>query len=424
MPGQIPFTAERQRIAVIGAGGAGLTASYLLGMRHEVTLFEKADRPGGHAHSVRVADGPDEGLQLDIAFLIFNERNYPTFCRLLAALGELAIAECDHSLNCYFDNENIQIVQRTVGGRVQLPEDRALFPLFRDIWEFGQQAKSDLQNETLDNISMGEYLRAFPETTTKYYLLPLAAGSWSTLSDCVLEMPARTFLRYLDNHGSLDFRDMVRWKSFHSGSQSYVQALLRKFPGKLRLSAEIEVVIRHTESPTVVLAGGERLEFDAVVFATHADQTLKLLADPSDDERRFLGPWAYQKNHVTLHTDPSVMKSDRRTWCAWNFRQASLDAQPYFTYYLNAVQRLEQATREYFVTLNCPHVIPDSEILYQGVYSHPLLTFESIATQSELPLLNGVRNTYFCGSYFGYGFHEDAVKSAVAVARAFGIDLE
>jgi predicted NAD/FAD-binding protein len=253
----------------------------------------------------------------------------------------------------------------------------------------------------------------------------MAAAIWSTPSLRAADFPAEAFLRFFKNHGLLSFRNRPQWMTVGGGSYSYVKAFQKTFNGELRLNADVEKILRQADGVRLQFADGHSETFDRVVIATHADQALRLIGDPSNAEQRLLSPWEYQLNHTVLHTDESLLPAQRSAWSSWNFTRASSvsDASPvYVSYYMNLLQGFS-ADRHYCVTLNRQQGFRPGTVIAEFAYHHPQYSFASLATQTELPTLNGVNNSWFCGSYFGYGFHEDAVRSAVAVGNDFGVDL-
>jgi len=253
----------------------------------------------------------------------------------------------------------------------------------------------------------------------------MAAAIWSTPTLRAADFPAAAFLRFFNNHGLLSFRNRPQWKTVVGGSFSYVKAFRKSFAGEIRLNAGVEKVFREGGGVQLQFADGHSENFDRVVIATHADQALRLLGDPSSEEQKLLGPWEYQLNRTVLHTDASLLPPQRNAWAAWNFTRetSSSDQQPvYVSYYMNLLQGFS-ATQHYCVTLNRQQEFRPETVIAEFDYHHPQYSFASLATQSKLPKLNGQNNSWFCGSYFGYGFHEDAVRSAVAVGQDFGIEL-
>ncbi|MBN1140460.1 MAG: FAD-dependent oxidoreductase [Deltaproteobacteria bacterium] len=429
MTEQIKGVEGRQNIAVIGGGVAGIVAAYLLGRKHDVTLFDRNDYLGGHTHTIEIEDGPDAGLAVDTGFIVLNDATYPLFQRFLRRLGvDTRVSEMSFGFQCLKTgltyagtNFNGLFIQRR-----NLVNPRFLGFLL-EIGRFSKQARKDLEAGEIPPCTLAEYLEkgGFSSFMVDNYLVPMAAAIWSTPTRKTTEFPAEPFLRFFRNHGLLSFRNRPQWRTVVGGSHAYVKAFTRDFTGTLQLSAPITGVSRAPEKVQLDLASGETLAFDLVIIATHADEALRLLKDPSEDEQRLLSPWRYQINRTVLHTDGSLLPKQKAARAAWNFtREADPSGErPVFvTYYMNRLQGFS-ARQDYCVTLNRKQPFRPETVIAEMNYHHPLYTFESMETQAHLPLLNGRRRTFFCGSYFGFGFHEDAVRSAVAVGESFGIEL-
>lgn len=415
-------------IAVVGAGVAGVVSAHVLSRKHRVTLFEKGEEIGGHTHTVVIPSGPDAGTPVDTGFIVHNDRTYPLFRRFLGQLG-VGIQESDMSFS-YHDESAGFFYSGPGPGAVFAQRRNLLSPPFLrmlvDIWRFGRDAQRELDRASIPAVTLDEWLEkgGYSRWTVDRYVTPMAAAIWSTRPSEVGAYPAESFLRFFGNHGLLSLRDVPRWATVAGGSASYLRAFLRAFPGRVR-TAEPVASIRRDERGVEVRTSQGSERFDAVVVAAHADEALSLLGDPSDDERRLLGAWRYQANRTVLHRDPSVLPPSRRAWASWNScrERGASDASPVsLSYSMNRLQRLKTA-EEWVVTLNRQTPIPADRVVATMDYAHPTYTFASVATQAELPRLSGQRRTWFCGSYFGYGFHEDAVRSAVQVGRAFGLEL-
>ena len=418
-------TNAKKTVAVIGGGVAGIVAAHLLQNSHEVTIFEKENYLGGHTHTVSVPDGPDGpdgGTPVDTGFIVFNEATYPLFIKFLEEL-EVPSREAQMSFGFHCERTGLTYAGTDLAGlfaqRSNLFSARYYRFLF-EIVRFCRQGQADLKDGqelgTLD-----DYVRrhGFSSFMVENYLLPMAAAIWSTPAGRVGQFPALFFLRFFNNHGLLSLVDRPRWRTVSGGSCSYVRAFLRRFRGEVRLDAPIEEIRRGTEGVSVKVAGEEPRIFDDVFIAAHADQALRLLGDPSPEEERLLGAWRYEENTTVLHTDVSVLPPAPTAWACWNFRrEVEENARVYVTYAMNLLQGLA-ASKQYLVTLNRPTPHDESEVLASLVYHHPVYTRESMETQSFLSSLNGHRNTYFCGSYFGFGFHEDAVRSSHEAVRQF-----
>ena len=416
------------RVAVIGAGVAGLTAAHLLSRRHPVTLFERNGYAGGHTNTIVIPDGPDAGTAVDTGFIVMNHRNYPLFSRLIEQLG-VRLQDSDMSFSYHCERTGFHYGGNGLDGlfaqRRHLVSAR-FWHMLSDIARFNRRAHDDLVSGRLAGLTLGEYVVSLelPHDFTERYLFAMAAAIWSSPAGEIEHFPAESFVRFFENHGLLAVTGQPTWRTVTGGSRTYVEALLARFPGRVMLSSGVKGVRREPDAVRVLTTGGAET-FDAVVIATHADEAFGLLADPSEEERAVLGVWEYSLNHTVLHTDTRVLPPRRRAWCSWNhLRERAADgAEPVsLTYWMNRLQRL--GTREqYCVTLNRRGSLDERRVLREMTYTHPRFTLASLASQEALPGLNGSRRTWYCGSYFGYGFHEDAVRSAVEVGRAFGETL-
>lgn len=416
-----------RRVAVVGGGVAGLVAAHELSKAGwDVTLLEKERRVGGHTHTVEVADGPDAGTPVDTGFIVCNDRTYPGFHRFLAELG-VPWRWADMSFGCWDEDSGLQYAGTTLSGvfaqRRNLVSP-AFWRLLAGIGRFGRLASAELGGAAMER----ETLRAFLERhgvgaeVRDLYLVPMGAAIWSASAEEMLDFPMAAFARFFHNHGLLTFADRPRWQTVRGGSRSYVRAFLARFPGTVR-KGEPVAALRRPEGGGVELRteNGGWEPYDRAVVACHADEALALLSDPSDDERRLLGAWRYSRNDTWLHTDESFMPPNRRAWASWNYhRHAGEDGgrAVSVTYDMNRLQGL-RCRKTYLVTLN-PRREPAAErVLARIEYRHPTYDFPALRSQAELPGLNGKRSTWFCGSYFRHGFHEDAVQSALAAAAGF-----
>lgn len=416
-------------IAVVGAGVAGLTASHILQRRYRITLFERNDYAGGHTHTVVVPDGPDRGTPVDTGFIVMNHRNYPLLTRLLDQLG-VALRDSEMSFSYWDEASGLQYCGDGLGGlfaqRRNLVRPEFL-RIIRDIFRFFREAERDMAGGLLLDQTLGDYLARgrYSDMFVRHHLVPMAAAIWSTPDDRMMDFPAESFIQFFRNHGLLTVNDRPQWRTVAGGSHTYVQRILAGFSGEVRLSAPVIAIRRDDNRVTLETSSGPAGEFDGVVIAAHADEALRFLADPSDEEKRLLGAWIYQPNDTVLHTDACVMPPLKRIWSSWNYtrEQGGDPSGPAaVSYFMNRLQGLT-TSEPLFVSLNRRSPIPPQRVIMKTVYHHPTYSRAALAAQRELPSLNGKRHTWFCGSYFGYGFHEDAVRSAVEVARGFGLDL-
>ncbi len=417
------------KIAVVGGGVAGIVSAYLLQLKHRVTLLERNDYLGGHTNTIEIKDGPDKGLAVDTGFIVLNDVTYPLFRKFLSRLGvQTRNSEMSFGFQC--KQTGLVYAGNNLNGLFAQRQNLVSPSFFRFLFEIGRfnkQACNDLDAGTIPPITLGEYLERgrFSSFMVDNYLLPMAAAIWSTPTFRAAGFPAEAFLHFFKNHGLLSFRNRPQWMTVVGGSYSYVKAFQKLFNGKIKLNAHIDKVFRQAGGVRLQFADGHSETFDRVVIATHADQALRLLGDPSNEEQRLLSPWEYQINHTVLHTDTALLPELRSAWSAWNFTRESFTsgARPvYVSYYMNLLQGFS-ADRHYCVTLNRQQDFRPGTVIAEFPYHHPQYSFASLGTQTELPNLNGVNNTWFCGSYFGYGFHEDAVRSAVAVGKDFGAEL-
>jgi predicted NAD/FAD-binding protein len=420
---------SRLRIAVVGAGIAGITAAYLLGKKHDVTLIERNAYTGGHTHTIVVREESGADVPVDTGFIVCNPKTYPRFYRLLGEWG-VPLRDSDMSFGYFCDRSKLGYIGPSL--REFLGQYRNFFkPAFLGMIveqrRFNRRAAVDLDSGILDDLPLGSYLARIGATPyfQTHYLLPIAAAVWSSPDGGMLDFPAASFVRFLSNHGLLTPNRQPIWQTVVGGSHEYVRAFRLRFKGELLENSPVRNVVRNTQGVMIHFQQGDSRSFDRVVMAAHADESLALLGDATDDERRLLSAWSYHQNPTVLHTDASVLPSDRRLWASWNYRRreaaSALSPAP-ITYYMNRLQGL-RCQRDYFVTLNAGDAIDPAAVIYSVNYTHPAYTARSFAAQRELKQRNGSRHTFFCGSYMGYGFHEDAVASAAAIAEQWGVTL-
>jgi predicted NAD/FAD-binding protein len=419
----------KKKILVVGAGISGITAAYVLSQRHQVTLLERNDYVGGHTNTRIVRDPLNPELAVDTGFIVCNPQNYPNFYQFLRQL-KVNLQPSDMSFGFSCERSGLQYMGPSVKEFLQAPGNLFSIKFVGMILEqrrFNQRVLRDMEAGRLDNIPLSEYLRqiGISDFFVENYLTPLIGSIWSAPDARTLDFPALTFATFFKNHGMLELSKRPQWQTVVGGSHSYIKAFRERFSGILRSASEVRAISRQNESVVVHRDGAEPERFDAVVIATHADEALKLLADPSDSERTALSAWSYSTNRTVLHTDASVLAPNRRLWAAWNYRRtltSRAESPVAITYYMNKLQNLV-AQRDYFVTLNCTDSIDPQKVLYEVAYTHPIYTPDSPESQRRLRALNGEQNTYFCGAYMRYGFHEDGVMSALDVAAKFGLSL-
>jgi len=400
------------RIAVVGSGISGLGAAHLLGRTHDVTVFERDVRAGGHTHTIA-----HDGLALDTGFLVHNTRNYPLLVRLLAELG-VRTQESDMSFSVCCESCGLEY-----SGRRPFAQRRnATSPRFGALlWEIGRwlrTARRSLDERDYEQHSLGAYLdeHGYSRRFRRHFLVPLTSALWSTAPGRALEFPAAYAIRFFDNHGMLGVR-RFSWRTIGGGADTYVRALSDRLGPALRLGLGARSIRRDPGGVELTSDDGERHRFDEIVVATHADQALALLEDPSEEERRVLGAFGYTRNDAVLHTDQRLLPRASSARAAWNYRIGD-DGRPTVTYSLNRLQSLAGET-EYCVTLN--DAVDDEHVIRRLVYEHPLYTLESLRAQRELPSLSGQRHTWYAGAHHGNGFHEDGLASGVRAAAGLGV---
>lgn len=409
------------RIAVVGGGVAGLGAAWSLSRGHDVTLFEAADRLGGHAHTVDVRTD-DRVLPVDTGFLVYNERTYPHLTRLFGHLG-IHTQESDMSFSFSLEGG----LEYAGSGAGFFAQGRNLFRgrhwrLARSVARFRQLGPRMLTEA--DNMPLGSILDrfGFSREFQDDYLLPMAAAIWSARIRDIRLFPARSFLEFFTNHGLISLTDRPQWRTVKGGSRQYVDALAVSLGNRVRLNRRVLAVHRHLDG--VSLRTVDRVEdFDQVVFASHSDQTLAILGETATPlERKLLGAIRYEPNRAVLHRDPALMPRRRRVWSSWNYltgEDGREDRLASVTYWLNRLQSLPTQT-PLFISLNPIRRPEPGLIIDEFEYSHPQFDAEARTAQKRIPALQGANRTWLAGAYLGYGFHEDGLQSGLNVAAALG----
>lgn len=419
------MNSEKQRVAVIGGGIAGIVAAWRLSKRFDVSIFEAGSYLGGHTNTVIIPDGPDIGTPIDTGFIVLNNKTYPQFTNFLNELN-VDIRDTDMSFSVYCSGSDLQYCSRD--ANVLFAQRRNVFnPRFLrmllDIRRFWNVASAALKSGTLGSQSLAEFLRNnnFGKALKEDFLYPLAAAVWSSSDQNLDNFPAQTFLTFFKNHGWLSYVNQPRWQTVLGGSFQYIRRFQTLFNGTINLDSAVLQIRQNMQhgGQEILLKNGRRDIFDLVVIATHADQVLPLLKDASQEEIRVFASWSYSKNYTVLHSDASFMPPLRRAWGAWNYRkepQSTGSQSVSVTYYMNQLQGLTSA-KNYFVTLN-PRIEPHRDTVIKEVnYTHPIFSSDSVKSQSDLQIWNGSNGRWYCGSYCGYGFHEDAVRAAEQIVN-------
>ena len=415
------------KIAVVGTGIAGNTVAHHLSKKHDVTVFEAASRIGGHTNTVTV-EHAGRDYAVDTGFIVYNERTYPHFIRLLDKLG-VEWQDSDMSFSVQDARSGLEYNGTSLNA-LFAQRRNLLRPSFhrmiRDILRFNREASTLLAPGAAEP-TLQEFLdeRAYSKAFVDHYIIPMGAAIWSAKPAIMRHMPARFFARFFHNHGMLSVNDRPVWRVIKGGSKQYVDRLVRDHLDRIRTRAPVQSVQRMQEHVTVRVAGAEPEHFDHVFLACHSDQALAMLADPSEQETSVLGAMTYQKNEAVLHTDASIMPRRRRAWAAWNYHLLE-DSQERVavTYNMNILQGLD-APVQFCVSLNNTAAINPERIIQSFDYEHPVFTAQAVAAQQRHADINGERvngfkgRTWYCGAYWRYGFHEDGVVSALTALENF-----
>ena len=411
------------KIAIIGSGISGLTSAYLLNRNHDITVFEANDYIGGHTHTHNIKI-KDKEYAVDTGFIVYNERTYPNFIKLLDTLGverqlsTMGFSVKSASEDYEYAGESLNSLFAKRSNIFRLGFLRMLY----EMYHFGK--KSDSTGLGLDaSITLGTYLRRenYSNEFINYFIIPMGAAIWSTPANKVLDMPAYFFIKFFYNHGMLEIINRPKWWVIKDGSSAYIKKIIKGFESKINLSSPIRTVSRLDNGIEIETANSKKpLMFDAVVFATHSDQALGMLKDPTEKEKDILSSIPYQKNEVLLHTDSSVLPKRKLAWASWNYQLDSNPESPVvLTYNMNILQSLD-CDETFCVTLNDHQSVDKSKVLKKITYHHPLFTVKGIEAQKRKLEISGVNNTYYCGAYWHNGFHEDGVASAIEVCKHFG----
>ncbi|MBO6514721.1 MAG: FAD-dependent oxidoreductase [Phycisphaerales bacterium] len=415
---------DQQRVAIIGAGISGLVTAYLLIQRHDITLFESRTRIGGHTNTIQVPT--DQGtLPVDTGFIVYNEHNYPLFTELLSQL-KVQTQPSDMSFSVQCERTGLEYNGSSLNqlfARRRNLVSPAHWKMIKDILRFNKHA--ELLHDRGRSTTVQDYVQehGFSEAFLTNYLIPIGASLWSCPSGTFRNFPIRFVIDFLRNHGMLQGKGRPEWRVVKGGSSSYIDPLTEPFADRIVTGSKIERVDRHGDRVEIHFEGSESRAFDHVVFACHSDQALSLIQEPTPTEHEILSAFPYQSNRTILHTDTRVLPKRKRAWGSWNYhiRRDNPDAVA-ITYLMNKLQSIESET-QYCVTLNEHDRIHPDKIIKDLTYHHPIFTQERDQAQSRHHELIGPNRTSFCGAYWGYGFHEDGVRSGVRVAEHFGCTL-
>ena len=411
-----------KRIAVIGAGISGLSAAYYLSRRHEVHVFERENRLGGHTHTVMV-EAESGTVPVDTGFIVHNDLTYPNFCRLMAELG-VETQPSDMSFAVTEPGGTFEYSSRGLSGFFAQKSNcfsRKHYTLLREIMRFNREAPKVLNDPNTEGMALGEFLRAggYSPVFVDRYLIPMAGAVWSMAPEVMPMFPARTLVRFMQNHGMLGINTHPGWKVICGGSHSYIAPLTAPFRNRIIKDAIITSIGRSDLGVTLQFRDGSARQFDEVVFACHGYQILPLLAQPTDTERKVLSSFTTSRNETCLHTDSTLLPKRAAARASWNYLLGD-SGKVTVTYHMNRLQSLRTAA-DYCVTLNANGAVDPGRVLSSMVYAHPLFTHAAIRAQERWPEISGKNRTHYCGAYWFYGFHEDGVRSGMRVAEAFGV---
>jgi uncharacterized protein len=412
-----------KRIAIIGTGIAGLGCAHFLHRKFDLTLYEKNDYAGGHTNTISIAE-ENRSVPIDTGFMVYNEVTYPNLTRLFRELG-VAVKPTKMSFSVQHLPTRLEFcgtsLNHIFAQRKNLLRPR-FWKMILQINRFNSEAIETLKSFRFEKMTLGDYVREknYGDDFLNFYLVPMSSAVWSTPPELMPQFPAVALLRFFHNHGFLGLHTQHPWLTIVNGAKSYVEKITAPFREKLKLKNGAARVCRKNNSVQVTDISGQTEIFDKVIFASHADETLKMLADADELERKLLGEFKYQPNSALLHTDSSVMPKTKKSWASWNYRiDSGADGKisPSTIYWMNSLQNVS-GRQNYFVSINGENSVNPNSILKRIQYEHPVFNLGAIRAQKELPAMNKRQtNVYFCGSYFKYGFHEDAFTSALELCR-------
>jgi len=401
------------KIAIVGTGVSGLVAAHSLHGRHEITVFEAAGRVGGHVNTIPVADGPRTHF-VDTGFIVYNDRNYPRFERLLAQIG--VATQPSHMSFSVSDGTGDFEYSGTPAGIFARPAhliDPGYLKMLREWFRFNREAQQLIGLDG-SSPSLGHWLdeQGYSQDFIDKLIVPQASAVWSADPGQMWSFPASFMAEFFDNHGMYSLRNRPQWRTVAGGSHRYVEAITAPWRDRIRTGAAVRQITRVTDGVEIQADGCETETFDEVVIATHSDQALALVAEPTDAERKVLGAIAYKPNEAVLHTDVSLLPRRRRAWASWNFHLSEQPAgSSTVTYWMNNLQRID-SSQELLVTLNRSDAIDPEKVIERISYDHPIFTQDAVHAQERHTEISGADRLHYCGAYWGWGFHEDGVLSA------------
>lgn len=410
-----------ESIAIIGTGIAGMACGHYLHEKYDIKLFEKNNYVGGHTNTLTI-DEDGEDIRIDSGFIVYNEATYPNLTRLFKELN-VETKPTSMSFSVQHVPSGLEFSGTGINGLFSQRKNifnLKFIRLLTEINRFNNESIEILEDPKYEEYTLLDYAseKKFSEDFLIKYLIPMSSAVWSTQPELMLKFPAVTLVRFFKNHGFMGLNTQHQWRTVVNGSQAYREKLIKPFKNDIVINSQIEKVISEENKVRIITMSNEVLEFDKVIIASHADQALAMLYNPTEMQIKLLKNFKYQRNTATLHRDSSVMPKAKRAWSSWNYRLDEINGllKPSTIYYMNSLQQVSDKT-DYFISIDDPGLVDKNKIIKIIEYEHPIFSINAIKSQKDLSELNNNGRTYFCGSYFNYGFHEDALKSAFNLCK-------
>ena len=415
---------NKQKIAVIGSGISGISASLFLSKKYDVELFEKNNYLGGHTRTKKIKFQNDD-LNIDTGFIVFNNQNYPD---LIEFFNYLNVKVDDSNMSFSISIKNSDIEYGSNGFASIFAKKNNFFSIFfwkllLEIFQLYNQCKKYEQSDNILNSTLEDFLNnnKYSENLKYFHIYPMISAIWSCNKNDVKNLPLISFINFFNNHKLFNFRNRPKWKYVVGGSHNYIKLILKQNQFRYKTNKEVKKIIRTNNKVKIIFLDNKELIFDKIIIATHADQALKILGDPTIKEKEILSKFKYSKNYAYLHSDVDLMPNRTNVWSSWNFVTKNAYNNSFsLTYWMNLLQNIK-SNNNYFVSIN-PEQIP-KDYYDQTVFEHPIFNLETLKAQKEINTIQGFQNTWFCGSYFGYGFHEDGIQSSAYISSLLDVSL-